>query len=62
MTRPVGASFGDFLSQPVADGGLGLGTVMTSSIFLACIAAIVIYMTLTGEGLESGAGQRNGQN
>ena len=61
VTRPVGASFGDFLSQPVAEGGVGLGTVVTSSIFLACIAAIVLYMTLTGEGLESGAGQRNVQ-
>ena len=26
LTRPLGASIGDFLSQPRADGGLGLGT------------------------------------
>jgi uncharacterized membrane-anchored protein len=45
LTRPLGASFGDLLSQPTEYGGLGLGTTMTSLIFLAAIAAIVIYMT-----------------
>lgn len=27
LTRPFGASFGDLLSQPASNGGLGLGTV-----------------------------------
>ncbi len=35
LTRPLGASIGDYLSQPRADGGLGLGTTVTSIIFLA---------------------------
>ena len=35
LTRPLGASIGDYLSQPRADGGLGLGTTVTSVIFLA---------------------------
>ena len=30
LTRPLGASIGDYLSQPRADGGLGLGTTVTS--------------------------------
>jgi uncharacterized membrane-anchored protein len=47
LTRPLGASFGDLLSQPSEYGGLGLGTTVTSLAFLACIAAIVIYMTTT---------------
>ena len=34
LTRPLGASIGDFLSQPKSDGGLGLGTTVTSVIFL----------------------------
>jgi len=46
LTRPLGASFGDLLSQPVEYGGLGFGTTFTSLIFLACIAALVLYMTL----------------
>tara|TARA_R110002110_G_scaffold135312_2_gene319287 strand:- start:780 stop:1559 length:780 start_codon:yes stop_codon:yes gene_type:complete len=46
ITRPMGASFGDLLSQPVANGGLGFGTVITSVIFLATIVGIVIFITI----------------
>ena len=47
LTRPLGASIGDFLSQPTADGGRGLGTAGTSAIFLATILAVVVYLTRT---------------
>ncbi len=47
LTRPLGASIGDFLSQARADGGLGLGTTATSAIFLVAILALVVYLTLT---------------
>lgn len=46
FTRPLGASFGDLLSQPKEYGGLGFGTTSTSLIFLAVIAATVMYMTV----------------
>lgn len=46
LTRPLGASFGDLLSQPMEYGGLGLGTIVTSVLFLAVIAALVAYMTI----------------
>ena len=46
LTRPLGASFGDLLSQPVEYGGLGFGTTLTSILFLGCIVALVLYMTL----------------
>jgi uncharacterized membrane-anchored protein len=52
FTRPLGASFGDLLSQPKEYGGMGLGTFITSVIFLGAIIAIVAYMTLTHEGEE----------
>lgn len=55
FTRPLGASFGDFLSQPHEYGGLGLGTIITSVIFLGAIGAIVAYMTMTHEGEEMAA-------
>ena len=45
LTRPLGASIGDYLSQPTADGGLGLGTTVTSVIFLGTILALVVYLT-----------------
>jgi len=47
LTRPLGASVGDYLSQAKADGGLGLGTTTTSLIFLSAILAVVIYLTRT---------------
>ena len=46
LTRPLGASLGDLLSQSKADGGLGLGTVGTSAIFLTAIVALVIYLNV----------------
>ena len=52
FTRPLGASFGDFLSQPGEYGGMGLGTIITSVIFLSAIAAIVAYMSVTHDGEE----------
>ena len=45
LTRPFGASFGDLLSQPRSNGGLGLGTVGTSALFLVVILVLVIAMT-----------------
>ncbi len=47
LTRPLGASIGDFLSQPKQNGGVGLGTALTSGIFLAAIIATVIYLSIT---------------
>lgn len=54
VTRPMGASFGDLLSQDKASGGLGFGTITTSVIFLTAIAATIIYMTVKHEGDETG--------
>jgi len=50
FTRPLGASFGDFLSQPTQYGGLGLGTIITSALFLGAIIAIVVWISLTRRG------------
>ncbi len=43
LTRPLGASLGDLLSQPRSNGGLGLGTVVTSVAFLVAILGLVIF-------------------
>jgi len=48
MTRPLGASIGDFMSQHSKKyGGLGLGTTGTSYIFLGCILGLVIFLSIT---------------
>jgi len=55
FTRPLGASFGDFLSQPTQYGGLGLGTIITSALFLGTIIAIVVWISLTRRGEDQAA-------
>ncbi|MCD1257677.1 hypothetical protein B5M42_002335 [Paenibacillus athensensis] len=46
-TRPLGASIGDYLSQPKEYGGLDLGATITSAVFVAAIALIVIFLSIT---------------
>ena len=53
LTRPLGASIGDLLSQQRADGGLGLGTMGTSALFLTIITSLVVFMTLRANGHAS---------
>jgi len=47
LTRPLGASLGDEMSQKRADGGIGLGTVGTTFLFLGTILAVVVYLSIT---------------
>ena len=45
LTRPLGAALGDWLSQPVKNGGLELGVTSISIVFLLMIAGLVGYET-----------------
>lgn len=47
LTRPLGASIGDLLSQAKKAGGFGLGTTVTSLIFLILITITVSYLVKT---------------
>jgi uncharacterized membrane-anchored protein len=47
LTRPLGASIGDYLASPTEEGGLGLGTTVTSIIFLSTILALVVYLAIS---------------
>ncbi|MEZ5866670.1 MAG: hypothetical protein R3D25_22330 [Geminicoccaceae bacterium] len=42
FTRPFGATFGDFLTKPMAKGGLELGTLHASAVALVLLSAIVL--------------------
>jgi uncharacterized membrane-anchored protein len=46
LTRPLGASTGDLLSQATKGGGLGLGTTATSAIFLFVILVLVTVLSI----------------
>ncbi|MBU0588451.1 MAG: hypothetical protein KJ852_04830 [Gammaproteobacteria bacterium] len=47
LTRPFGASLGDLISQPHANGGLGLGATGTSALFLVTIVGLVTYLSVS---------------
>ncbi|MFM6852436.1 MAG: hypothetical protein ACKOVB_25410 [Terrabacter sp.] len=47
LTRPLGANIGDYLASDRSEGGLGLGTLVTSLVFLGAITATVVLLTAT---------------
>ena len=53
LTRPLGASIGDLLSQPTKNGGYGLGTVGTSILFLSIITSLIIYLSFKQKKVRS---------
>ena len=59
LTRPLGASLGDYLSQPRDKGGLNLGTFATSGIFLALILGLVIYLSIKNTAPRPAANARS---
>ena len=52
LTRPLGASLGDLLSQAQTYGGLGLGTISTSAVFLATIVILVTWLSFAENGQQ----------
>lgn len=55
LTRPLGASLGDLLSQSQDYGGVGLGTIYTSLAFLTVIVALVGWVSFDGDRREASA-------
>lgn len=47
LTRPLGASMGDLLTQAPKDGGMGFSTTMVSAAFLVVIVTLVAYLTFS---------------
>lgn len=55
LTRPLGASLGNYLAQPASRGGLGFGAALTSVVFLIAILWIVTYLAVTRVDVTVGA-------
>jgi uncharacterized membrane-anchored protein len=53
LTRPLGASLGDLLSQSQSYGGVGLGTIYTSLGFMTVIIALVAWVTVEDDGSKT---------
>jgi uncharacterized membrane-anchored protein len=56
LTRPLGATLGDLLDKPVADGGLAFGRFYASAILAAVIVACILLLPQR-PGKQSGAAQ-----
>lgn len=50
LTRPLGATAGDFLTKPVAKGGLDLGTAGSSAVLLGILLSLVAYAQVQERG------------
>ena len=64
LTRPLGASLGDLLTQDKSLGGLGLGASLTSILFLAVIVVLVVreQLLVNRHGVaEKGSGPLGGR-
>ena len=46
LTRPLGASAGDLLTQPASEGGLAVGRVATSVVILLLVVVLVAYLSM----------------
>lgn len=44
LTRPLGATVGDFLDKPVSDGGLNLSRPMASAVIAGLIVALIVVL------------------
>ncbi len=44
LTRPLGATVGDFLDKPTSHGGLALGRPLASGVILALIVVLVFVL------------------
>ncbi len=52
LTRPIGASFADWLGKPTQSGGLGLGSGPVSVALATTIAVLVAYLAVTGKDIQ----------
>jgi uncharacterized membrane-anchored protein len=43
LTRPLGATLGDTLTKPIADGGLNLGRITTSLVIAVAMVVLVVW-------------------
>ncbi len=58
FTRPFGATFGDFLTKPIADGGLALPREFASAITFVLLAGFLYFSTRTEKAILSNPSKR----
>lgn len=58
LTRPFGAALGDLLTQATTYGGLGLGAMWTSAIFLTVIVMLVAVAQINMSNMNHGSNRQ----
>lgn len=53
LTRPFGATFGDLLTKPVANGGLNFGTIGSSIILFSLLIIFLVYTIIKDKNLAA---------
>jgi uncharacterized membrane-anchored protein len=61
VTRPLGASYADYISKPPSISGIGFGDGQTALVFAAAVAVLVVYLAIFRPDIQPiGASCRNG--
>jgi uncharacterized membrane-anchored protein len=58
LTRPLGASFADYISKPADLSGIGFGDGRTALVFTLAVAALVIYLAVRRPDIQPPEGDR----
>jgi uncharacterized membrane-anchored protein len=58
LTRPLGASFADWMGGPTRHGGLGWGMALVAGVWSAAIVAFVVYLATTRSDVRADAHPR----
>jgi uncharacterized membrane-anchored protein len=56
VTRPLGASFADYISKPAALSGIGFGDGPTALVFTLVVAGLVAYLAVTRPDIQQPGG------
>ncbi len=56
VTRPLGASFADYISKPRAISGIGFGDGQTAVVFTLAVAVLVLYLALARPDIQEAFG------
>ncbi len=59
LTRPLGASLGDFMIKPFTESGLGLGMTTVNALFLLVIVSLIVYLSIMQKGAVSSLAKNN---
>ncbi len=59
LTRPFGATLGDFLTKPHDKGGLGYGTIGSSIVLASILGVCILFTTLKQKRLVAGRVSNN---